>query len=429
MAKLDTRDYSYFQILLKINRLILSELEYGSLVKEIVEVIFQELDAAQLGYAFVVLLLPDYQQNVIKRVAISPTRQAEELVKMSPIPYFEAVVNPLGKESSNLCVKVFNEQKNQSTSTWADLLSPTVDKYAAEKLQARVGVKTVLVYPLVFRGKTIGLLNFNLTKGEEGVGSHERILLEGITDAAAVALQNSYSYTKLKELDKLKDEFLSLAAHELRTPMTAIKGYSWQLANSTKSGVKNDWEKTCIDRIYKSTDRLVNLVNDMLDVARIESGRIKLVPEKVNISDVVNEVFELLRPQSDGKALVLKNDSDKSIILSLDKGKLAQIFINIVGNAIKFTDKGSITVTTELQREGENHNVVVKFVDTGSGMDKEDLEGLFKKFGRGKSSGSAPGTGLGLYLSRALAQAMGGDIQAFSDGPGKGSTFCVIFKI
>lgn len=419
----DLQDYAYYQVWWKINRLILKQLEFNSLVQEIVNAIFEELNAQQLGYILVALIMPDYSINALRRVAVSHTLQAQEMVKSLTIPYFEKVTNSLTDET-NLCVKAFKEGKKYATTSWNDLFCPVISKEEAEKVQSEIGVKTVLIYPMVSGAKVLGLINFNLSKEQSEVTGHEMMLLEGIADAATIALENSRMYSKLQELDRLKDEFLSLAAHELRTPMTVIKGYSYELLKSPGLDPKG---KQYIERIYKSTERLVNLVNDMLDVSRIESGRIELKMEKVEVNKIMADVMTEMSGKAAEKNIQLTFTplGQTSFSAMADSAKLIQVLTNLLGNAVKFTpDSGKVDITMQVK----NGFIDVQIADSGVGMDAEDLTKLFGKFVRVKTGAGIPGTGLGLYLSKKLVNLMGGEIWAKSDGAGQGSTFGFTIK-
>ena len=201
----------------------------------------------------------------------------------------------------------------------------------------------------------LGLINFNLSKNEDGVDGHERMLLGGIADAAAVALENSMLYSRLQELDKLKDEFISLAAHELRAPLTAVKGYSWELLKSNNLAKT---EKDYVDRIYKSSDRLANLVSDMLDVSRIESGRMNLKMEKVELDKLVADLCSDFSVKAIEKNIKLNiiNMAKTTLTVWADSEKLTQVLINLIGNALKFTpDGGQVDIVFSVKKYYKNY--------------------------------------------------------------------------
>ena len=272
-------------------------------------------------------------------------------------------------------------------------------------------------------------------------------VLQIFTPEMAIAVKNSQSYEeikmfnitlalevkkatrrlrsankKLKVLDQMKDEFVSIASHELRTPMTAIKGYLWLVLNKDRKIPAKT--KKHLDRAYESTERLISLVNDMLNVSRIEGGRIELIPKKFNLSQLVYEVKDEISSKSEEKAILISVDSPKKLPITADEDKIHQVIINLVGNAIKFTpEKGKINIRLSKPNQRE---VQIDISDTGIGIKKQDMDKLFTKFGRLDTSLSpaqkTSGTGLGLYISKNIIELSGGKIWVDST-PGKGSTF------
>lgn len=226
--------------------------------------------------------------------------------------------------------------------------------------------------------------------------------------------------TKERELEKLKDEFISVASHELRTPMTAIKGLISMIFEGDYGGLNEDLKDPLSD-IAKSTDRLITLVNDMLDVSRIEAGRIKYNLTEVSLEDIAREVIDSLKPLSDQKGIKLEIKPSEIGKVKADADKTKQILINLVNNALKFTDQGSITISFR----PDKGFAYIFVTDTGIGISKEDKEKLFAKFSQISSSqlGRPLGSGLGLYLSREFSRGMGGNMWLVQSEPGKGSTF------
>lgn len=228
---------------------------------------------------------------------------------------------------------------------------------------------------------------------------------------------------KLKELDKLKDEFMSIASHELRTPMTAIKSYVW-LALHGKSQEKDKKVRAYLDKVFESSERMINMINDMLNVNRIETGRMKLDIIPVSVWKVAEQVKDELSAKAAESKLeiVIKKDNIVPLLMS-DRDKLIEIFTNLIGNALKFTPKGGkITVTAKKM----GTMVEIQVSDTGVGIAKENIDKLFKKYGRLNESyatvSSSTGTGLGLYITRQYLEKMGGKI-GIASILGKGTTF------
>ncbi len=223
-----------------------------------------------------------------------------------------------------------------------------------------------------------------------------------------------------KELDRLKDEFLSVASHELRTPLTAIDGLVAMIREGEYGQVNKNLLEPLED-VNTSSERLIRLVNDLLNVSRIQAGRLKYTISDFFIQPVAKEVVDLLTPIAEEKGLKLQVGSEfKEGMVSADLDKVKQILNNLIGNSFKFTDKGSITVLSS-----EDSETVKIFVeDTGIGISVEDQQKLFGKFQQLESGKGRPaGTGLGLYLSLQMAKKMGGNLWLEKSEKGKGSTF------
>ncbi len=226
---------------------------------------------------------------------------------------------------------------------------------------------------------------------------------------------------KLKELDQRKNEFLNVAAHELRAPMTAIKGYVSMLLDGD-AGKLPPKAREFLDDTSNVTDRLVRLVNNMLNVSRIEENRMIFKIDKVHLSEVVKDVTNEFKIDADSKKLKLAVNvwPDIKDIVSVDPDRIHEVVANLVSNAIKYTDQGSVEVI--LRNPDENH-VRMEVIDTGLGISKEEEYKLFQKFSRAESAiGKAVGTGLGLYISKLLIEKFGGQI-GFTSEVGKRSTF------
>ena len=226
---------------------------------------------------------------------------------------------------------------------------------------------------------------------------------------------------KLLELDKLKDEFVSIASHELRTPMGAIRAFASMILAGDYGKVSENLKEPLTD-IKTSTERLVLLVNDLLSVARIEAGRMKFNLVDSDINTVIKNVTDSLVPLAKQKNLDLgfKMYEGKPILAQMDVDKVKQVLTNLIGNSLKFTDKGGITLNVQKVDD----MIEVDVTDTGVGIAKEDQEKLFGKFQQANVSGDRPaGTGLGLYISREMIRKMGGEIRIKSSELGKGSTF------
>jgi signal transduction histidine kinase len=228
---------------------------------------------------------------------------------------------------------------------------------------------------------------------------------------------------RLKELDKLKDEFISMAAHELRTPMSAVKGYISMILEGDAGDISKKAREFLGDA-NAVTDRLVRLVNNMLNVSRIEAGRLVYQMEEVELAKVAQEIFYSFRFEADRKGINLFidiPDGTKDEVLA-DPERIREVVGNFVSNAVKFTEEGSVAINLSNSRPDY---VRLEVSDTGPGITEEEQKRLFKKFYRVQSTaGKTIGTGLGLYITKLYVEKFKGKIGLESEF-GKGSTFWV----
>lgn len=212
---------------------------------------------------------------------------------------------------------------------------------------------------------------------------------------------------KLKELDKMKDEFIGIASHELKGPIQPILGFA-ELAKSGDIDQKEAW-----DGVLELGTKLQDLANAVLDVSRIESDRLELHLENVKINDLVLEIIKSQKI-SLKKPIVIRENLDENIEIEVDKIRITQVFRNLVNNAIKFTQKGSITIETHAYTD--KNKIQIKISDTGSGIPDEVLDKIFQKFvTKGNQYENQSGSGLGLFLCKGIIEAHGGQIIAHNN--------------
>ena len=229
--------------------------------------------------------------------------------------------------------------------------------------------------------------------------------------------------TTEKMLEKTKDEFISVASHELRTPMTIIKSYLWMVL-AGKSGEVNPGMQIYLNKAMKATERMISLINDILSAAKLEQDKVLFDSDIIEIDSYSMEIISdfSIKAQEKGIYLNFEPSGSKSYVTA-DAGKLREIFVNLLGNAVKFTRQGGVTVRIK----DEDSQFKIEIADTGSGIEKGDIARLFHKFGRLDSSyqtvAESGGTGLGLYIVKLYIEGMGGKVGAESEGKLKGSTF------
>lgn len=232
---------------------------------------------------------------------------------------------------------------------------------------------------------------------------------------------------RLKELDQLKSEFLSVASHQLRAPITAIRGYTSLLLEGDY-GAPPDPMKEPLRRIEESARNMASSIEDYLDISRIEQGRMKYEKSDFNVVELAQKVIDEMSPVASRKGLTLSlTPFGESLMVNADVGKIKQVISNLVDNAIKYTEKGGVTVT--FAKESGKARILIS--DTGVGIAPDEIDGLFEKFKRARNANkvNTSGTGLGLYVAKQLIAGHNGSIHIESGGLGKGSSFIIELPI
>ncbi len=304
-----------------------------------------------------------------------------------------------------------------------------------------------LVVPLKAQDRIVGTLAADNLRSERRLTKDDERLLMTLGTQVALAIANAASYrlteelnltleakvrqrtaelevsfARLQELDRLKSEFLSNVSHELRTPLNAIKGSIDNLLDGAAGPVAGE-QRTVLARAKGSADRLVRLVNDLLDLARIEAGKVELSRRPVRLREAVTEALDAARPLAEERHLRLEFTAPaQEVLVSADRDRLHQVLMNLLSNAIKFSPPGA-RVWVEVAREGaEVARTDVR--DEGEGIPEAEQERIFDKFQQVSPgpSGKRAGSGLGLAIAKSLIELQGGRIWVRSS-PGQGSTF------
>jgi two-component system sensor histidine kinase VicK len=224
---------------------------------------------------------------------------------------------------------------------------------------------------------------------------------------------------ELKSNEKMQREFINVAAHELRTPVQPILGMAELLELGFEGGrAKTEVSREEIDIILRNAKRLERLSSDVLETARIESQSLRLNKQFFSLREVISTCIKDAKNQIGDQDVAIRYDA-RDIVMFADKGRISEVVSNILDNAIKFTYKGNITVSTEVKDNDNNPEAIVLISDEGAGIDSEIMSRLFSKF----ATKSDKGTGLGLYISKSIVEAHGGKIWAKNNEEGRGATF------
>ncbi|RMH51179.1 MAG: response regulator [Zetaproteobacteria bacterium] len=378
---------------------------------------------------------------------------------------------PLGMEPEQLARLEGNPPQGRGLLglLWRERRFVRVDDIAAHPLSAgfpegHAPMRTLLGGPITFGDELLGVLYLTEKEGGAPFTEEDERLLRTLNSACGVALANSRTLAgleqrvrertekltraneqlrqhelelelandELRRANEFKDQFLANTSHELRTPLNAIIGFSELLANP-RMGELNAKQKKFVQNIHNSGKGLLSVINNLLDLSKIESGMMDLHHESCRPAQLLEDVLEVMRPLADKKSIELRGscamEQEQSIFT--DPGKLRQVLINLVGNAVKFTpDGGRIEVALRLLRHDGRLLLEGRVSDNGEGISEEDQERIFEPFVQAEAglTRSHGGTGLGLSLTRKLVEMMGGGI-AVESTLGEGSTFTFTVEV
>lgn len=228
---------------------------------------------------------------------------------------------------------------------------------------------------------------------------------------------------RLRETDAFKTQLLNTAAHELNTPITPLR-LQVHLLESGTLGSLTEPQAKAIDILSRNIQRISVLVADILDVARLQSDKLRLTRARVHLDDVVEDVMESFQAAAEQVDIKLGRSGQKGIILQADPDRLVQVLYNLISNALKFTPAGGMV---NIDTQETSHSVAIQVTDTGVGLTKAQIKTLFQPFSQAHDPKefSATGTGLGLHISKGIVESHGGRIGCQSDGPGEGCRFTV----
>ncbi|WP_291515831.1 PAS domain S-box protein [Bdellovibrio sp. ArHS] len=292
-----------------------------------------------------------------------------------------------------------------------------------------VPVGSLVFTPIKIRDeKPVGFVTF-LNKPESPLFTEADLpLLEEISGRLGLAIENSRLYDRSLEASRAKSAFLANVSHEIRTPLGAMLGFAEILQEA--DGLTEDLQRS-LETIYRNGQQLLRIVDEILDISKVESQKIEIEKLAVPLKDLLRDIEHLLMLRAEEKGIVLKiTYSDLPEYIRTDPTRLRQILFNIIGNAIKFTDRGSVELQVRQRRDSEKSTSCVlefRVIDTGIGITEEQQSILFQPFAQADSSTTRRfgGTGLGLFLSRKLARLLGGDVILDKSLSGKGSVFLI----
>ena len=310
---------------------------------------------------------------------------------------------------------IFVDMTNQKR--LLNLLSQRNIKIEFPNSATRQDIILSYLIPLIAGGKEIGVLCLSPKNSKQDFSSDDLFLLEGIASVAAISLRSAILVHDVS----IRDTFVSIASHELRTPLTSILGYTELLINKDPpEATRKLWLKYILNNSQKLTD----LIDDLLNVTRIQSGKIIMKLEKVNLSDIFEERVAIAQESTSKHKFVVDIEPSLPAVL-VDRNKFGEVIGNLLSNAVKYSPIGG-NITLSARYEPQSHRVVVSVIDQGIGIGPADRESLFTTFHRIQrpETQGIRGSGLGLYIAKEWTKAMGGDIWLKSE-LNKGSTFFI----
>jgi signal transduction histidine kinase len=305
-------------------------------------------------------------------------------------------------------------------------LPPESDPMAAAIAGTELAVRPIgfhppagMLAPVVREEKTVGLVL--VERPDADFSKAEGEALTRLADHAAAAVENTRLFQDVRRANDAKSQFVSIVSHELKIPMTSIRGYA-DLLQQGLVGAVNEKQLEFLRTIMSNVDRMTALVSDLSDISRIETGRLRIEPAPVLIVDSIREVVAQMKPQFDARRQTVETEVPKNLPTAhSDPQRLMQILTNLLSNANKYTPEGG-KIKIHAAAEGDSVRVTVR--DSGIGMTEQEQSHLFTQFFRGESSAvrDQPGWGLGLHVTKRLVEVLGGSIGVESK-PGEGSMF------
>lgn len=379
----------------------------------------------QLGYTYqnVNIQIIDSDNKVVNTFFYDPEVTKNEIVNFEIVPS-QTIFHP-----SSLIEKEMLWGKILTSSDIAQNINPVYP--------LKNQLRSVVFVPLMSASHLKGAFILTTKRGADQISQDEQDFLKLVGQLVNFTYrlfetQNSLVHvsqevykanSELHKVNKLKDDFVSIASHELRTPMTAIRSYAWMALHRSDVPLSDKLHRY-LERTLISTERLINLVNDMLNVSRIESGRIEIAPTAFDLNNLIGEVLIEVDAKAKEKGLTIEHIVNSVPKMFADVNKVHQILLNLIGNSLKFTPVGG---KISIAYESDGQNISVSINDTGVGISQDDLNRLFKKFSRLDNSyvaaASTGGTGLGLFICKSLIDLMKGTINVESPGVNQGSTF------
>jgi signal transduction histidine kinase len=303
-----------------------------------------------------------------------------------------------------------------------EVLNEVAESPAHRKLLMELGIRSVMIVPLVARDKALGAISFVSAESGRQYSSGDLEVAEELASRAALAIENSRLFDQSRAANEAKSDFLAVMSHELRTPLTAIIGYAELFQLGVPEPV-TPRQHDQAERIEVSARHLLQIIEEILTLVTLDSGEAKVRYEKVAVAELLRRAANIVEPMARSKGLpLLVRLPDESHVINTDPDKLLQILLNLLSNAVKFTEKGDLRLAADI----EGDEAVFTVSDSGIGLDSDNVRKIFEPFWQVERpiTRRAGGTGLGLTICRRLSDLLGAHLSVESSA-GAGSTFTV----
>lgn len=395
--------------------LLASTLDYQKTLSNLASVVVEEL----ADWCAIDIVDDDGKPSTLVVAHRDPVtvKYAEELQKQFPKDW----------EAKQGAAAVLRSGKSELYSHISDdLLAQNVRSPEEMKAIKKLGLSSVMLVPLQVDDKVVGVISFYLTDPHRSYVEDDLVFAEELARRASLAIENAELYRRAETANRAKTEFLANMSHEIRTPLGAILGFAELLADP-KQNAKD--RKDCVDVIRRNGRQLSKLIDEILDLAKIESSKLELEMTEFSLHQLFESISTFMSVQAEAKGIRLSihhlNEIPARVIS--DSTRVRQVLLNLIGNAIKFTLSGEVTVKVQTLEVGPGARVLLEIsvFDTGIGMTPNQASRLFQPFVQADNSMTRKfgGTGLGLALSRKLAESLGGALTLESSVPQKGSHF------
>lgn len=417
-------------VLRAVDKLILSNLSLPYIAQEIVNLLGQK--QRMLGAAVTTI---DERTGALTIQAITRLTKIAPLDKVIKQFTGMTVAPEEMQRNASRFAQAINERRVIAGDDLVEFTCPPLKPSQARKIQQLGRIKHIVVYPVVAGDRVSGAMIYLFNRSSDSIDAKDTELMEAVTSEVGIALENARLISQieainkklqaanqhLQQLDANKDEFISIASHQLRTPLTAIKGYVSMLLEGDFGPVRPE-QATVMQQLEQSTNQIINMVNELLSVSRINAQKFELVKAPTRLEDLAVDVVAELRPLAKQKSLPVRLHlpAKSPGELMIDPMRIRQAILNFLDNALKYTTKGYVDVT--LRQDGQD--VVLTVTDTGIGIPKKDLEQMFTKFFRAKNAREllVTGSGLGLFVAKRVIDSHRGSCIMESQ-EGRGSTF------